>query len=112
MIDYTNFERIFGQLSPFPYNRTVIQEAESYRRSFEGALFIDKILAALGLSKGRAHAIPIALRSRVLMKCSSQSIPAEIRSDSPPAPRANHCLGEHRDTPQAFHSLLPSPRHR
>lgn len=52
MIDYTNFDRVFGQVSPFPYSRTVIQETESYRRSFEGALFIDKILGALGLTKG------------------------------------------------------------
>ncbi|KAH6653111.1 nuclear pore complex assembly-domain-containing protein [Truncatella angustata] len=54
MLDYTNFERVFGLLSPYPYNRTFIQEAESYRRSFEGALFIDNILAALGLSKARS----------------------------------------------------------
>lgn len=52
MIDYSNFERVFGPLNPFPYNRTFIQEAEGYRRSFEGALFIDRVLAALGLSKG------------------------------------------------------------
>ncbi|KAK6067159.1 nuclear pore assembly complex assembly domain-containing protein [Seiridium cupressi] len=53
MIDYGNFDRVFSPLNPFPYNRTFIQEAESYRRSFEGALFIDKVLAALGLQKVR-----------------------------------------------------------
>ncbi|KAF7536967.1 hypothetical protein G7054_g4126 [Neopestalotiopsis clavispora] len=53
MIDFGNFDRVFGPLSPFPYNRTFIQEAEGFRRSFEGALFIDKVLAALGLAKVR-----------------------------------------------------------
>ncbi|ETS73540.1 hypothetical protein PFICI_14486 [Pestalotiopsis fici W106-1] len=53
MIDFGNFDRVFGPLNPFPYDRTFIQEAEGFRRSFEGALFIDKILAALGLAKVR-----------------------------------------------------------
>ncbi|KAI1870306.1 uncharacterized protein JN550_005234 [Neoarthrinium moseri] len=54
MLDYGNFERVFGSLSPFPYNRTTIQEADSYRRSLDGALFLDRVLAALGLPKARA----------------------------------------------------------
>jgi hypothetical protein len=52
MIDYTNFDRVFGAPTPFPYNRSFIQEADVYRRDFEGALFIDRVLAALGHSKG------------------------------------------------------------
>ena len=44
MIDYSNYEKVFGSLGPFPYHRTYILEVESYRRSFEGALFIDRVL--------------------------------------------------------------------
>ncbi|KAI0127592.1 nuclear pore complex assembly-domain-containing protein [Xylariales sp. AK1849] len=53
MIDHSNFDRVFGSLNPFPYNRTFIQEADAYRRSFEGVLFIDRVLTALGHSKAR-----------------------------------------------------------
>jgi hypothetical protein len=53
MIDYSDFDRVFGTLHPFPYNRTSIQEVETYRRDFEGALFVDRVLAALGHSKGK-----------------------------------------------------------
>lgn len=55
MIDYSNFDRVFGSLNPYPYNRTFIQEADTYRRSFEGALFVDRVLAALGHSKGKRY---------------------------------------------------------
>lgn len=51
MLDFSNFERVFGSMTPFPYTRTFIQEAETNRRSFEGALFIDRVLSALGHSK-------------------------------------------------------------
>ncbi|KAI0148953.1 nuclear pore complex assembly-domain-containing protein [Pestalotiopsis sp. NC0098] len=53
MIDFGNFNEVFGRLSPSLYNQTFIQEAEANRRNFEGALFIDKVLAALGLAKVR-----------------------------------------------------------
>lgn len=55
MIDFGNFNEVFGRLSPSLYNQTFIQEAEANRRNFEGALFIDKVLAALGLAKGMMH---------------------------------------------------------
>ncbi|KAH8668761.1 nuclear pore complex assembly-domain-containing protein [Xylariales sp. PMI_506] len=58
MIDYSSFDRVFGALSPFPYNRNFIQEAEAHRRNFDGALFIDRVLAALGHSKARSHYPP------------------------------------------------------
>ncbi|ORY68346.1 nuclear pore complex assembly-domain-containing protein [Pseudomassariella vexata] len=51
MMDYSNFDRVFGSVDSFPYHRNFIQEAEVNRRSFDGALFIDRVLGALGLSK-------------------------------------------------------------
>jgi hypothetical protein len=53
MFDFSNFDQVFGSLEPFPYKRSFIQEAEANRRGFEGALFIDRVLAALGHAKGR-----------------------------------------------------------
>lgn len=52
MMDFARFERVFGPLEPFPYKRPFLQEAEARRKSFEGSLFIDRVLAALGLSQG------------------------------------------------------------
>lgn len=51
MIDYANFEQVFGPMSPFPYNRTVTLSIETARRSLEGSLFIDRILKTLNLEQ-------------------------------------------------------------
>ncbi|KAH9905606.1 nuclear pore complex assembly-domain-containing protein [Xylariomycetidae sp. FL2044] len=58
MSDFSHFERIFGTLSPFPYNRSSIQQAESARRSLDGALFIDRVLKALNLSEAASNYPP------------------------------------------------------
>jgi hypothetical protein len=52
MFDYNNFEHVFPTAAVFPYGRKSIQETETFRKSFNGALFIDRVLSALGLSKG------------------------------------------------------------
>ncbi|KAK8087717.1 hypothetical protein PG997_002678 [Apiospora hydei] len=51
MIDYTNFDRVFGSMDGFPYGRKALQEADNHRRTLGGVLFIDKVLAALGFAK-------------------------------------------------------------
>lgn len=50
MFDYKDFNHIFGNVAPFP-DRAFHQETESFRRSHEGILFIDRVLKALGVTK-------------------------------------------------------------
>lgn len=52
MIDCTKFHRVFGSMDNFPYGRKALQEADTHRRTLGGALFIDRVLAALGHAKG------------------------------------------------------------
>ncbi|KAL0936775.1 nuclear pore assembly complex assembly domain-containing protein [Colletotrichum truncatum] len=54
MFDYTNFDHVFGS-QQFPYDRKSIQEVETFRKSFNGALFIDRVLKALGLTKAKTY---------------------------------------------------------
>ncbi|KAI1407977.1 nuclear pore complex assembly-domain-containing protein [Hypoxylon sp. FL1857] len=58
MLDPTQFDRIFGSLDPFPYNRAFVQQLENSRRNLEGSLFIDRVLKALNLSKATGHYPP------------------------------------------------------
>ncbi|KAI1757714.1 nuclear pore complex assembly-domain-containing protein [Xylaria castorea] len=51
MMDYSQFDRVFGSVNPFPYSRTVIVSIEASRRSFEGSLFLDRVLKALNLGQ-------------------------------------------------------------
>lgn len=52
MMDYSQFDRVFGTLNPFPYSRTAIVSIEASRRNLEGSLFIDRVLKALNLGQG------------------------------------------------------------
>ncbi|KAI1291243.1 nuclear pore complex assembly-domain-containing protein [Xylaria venustula] len=57
--DYLSFSRTFGAfLDPFPYSRTVILSIEATRRSFDGSLFIDRVLTALNLRQAVSHYPP------------------------------------------------------
>ncbi|KAI0891011.1 nuclear pore complex assembly-domain-containing protein [Annulohypoxylon nitens] len=58
MLEPSQFDRIFGSLDPFPYNRSFTQNLEASRRSLEGFLFIDRVLKALNLSKATSHYPP------------------------------------------------------
>ncbi|KAI1207900.1 nuclear pore complex assembly-domain-containing protein [Annulohypoxylon truncatum] len=58
MLEPSQFDRIFGSLEPFPYNRAFVQHLEASRRSLEGFLFIDRVLKALNLSKATSHYPP------------------------------------------------------
>ncbi|KAK6213112.1 hypothetical protein QIS74_09114 [Colletotrichum tabaci] len=54
MFDYTNFDHVFGGQA-FPYDRKTIQEIDTSRKSLDGALFIDRVLKALGLTKAKTY---------------------------------------------------------
>lgn len=51
MFNYKDFDHVFGHVAPFP-DRTYFQETETFRRSLDGVLFIDRVLRALGVTKG------------------------------------------------------------
>ncbi|OHF02111.1 fungal specific transcription factor, partial [Colletotrichum orchidophilum] len=54
MFDYTNYDHVFGA-QQFPYDRKSVQEIDTYRKSLDGALFIDRVLKALGLTKAKTY---------------------------------------------------------
>ncbi|KAI0448176.1 nuclear pore complex assembly-domain-containing protein [Xylaria telfairii] len=58
MMDYSQFDLVFGALNPFPYSRTVIVSIEASRRNLEGSLFIDRVLKALNLGQAAKNYPP------------------------------------------------------
>ncbi|KAL2186291.1 hypothetical protein L209DRAFT_780302 [Thermothelomyces heterothallicus CBS 203.75] len=49
MLDFTQFSAAFPTDGPKPYDQNGIREIETFRKSFGGVLFIDRVLKALGL---------------------------------------------------------------
>ncbi|KAI0454609.1 nuclear pore complex assembly-domain-containing protein [Xylaria acuta] len=77
MMDYSQFDRVFGPVNPFPYSRTVILSIEAWRRSLEGSLFIDRVLKALNLGQVAKNYPPKnenALRQLHQHLCATNSI--------------------------------------
>ncbi|KAI1499107.1 nuclear pore complex assembly-domain-containing protein [Biscogniauxia marginata] len=77
MIDFSQFDRIFGSLNPFPYNRAFAQQVEASRKALEGSLFVDRVLNALNLPKACSNYPPKnenALRQLHEQICESNSI--------------------------------------
>lgn len=56
MFDYTNLHHVFTEGVANPYDRETQREIETSRKSFDGALFIDRVLRAVGITKGRCWA--------------------------------------------------------
>lgn len=52
MFDITNFVDVFPTEGELPYDRSAQADIETRRRSFDGSLFIDRVLKALGVAKG------------------------------------------------------------
>lgn len=53
MFNYTNLHHIFPAGLPNPYDRKTQQEIETSRKSLDGVLFIDRVLRAVGINKGK-----------------------------------------------------------
>lgn len=52
MFDYRRFHDVFpAEIQP-PYNRNLQNDIEKYRRSYDGVLFLDRVLKALGIANG------------------------------------------------------------
>lgn len=52
MFDYREFQQVFPAGAQLPYDRELQAEIENSRNIFGGVLFIDRVMNALGLSKG------------------------------------------------------------
>ena len=51
MIDHTQFHEVFKPDLGSPYDQDFVREVEVQRKSFNGVLFIDRVLKALGITK-------------------------------------------------------------
>lgn len=49
---YTEFEQVFDLSLKSPYDRKTCQDIEATRSNFDGMPFIDRVLKALGMTKG------------------------------------------------------------
>lgn len=52
MFSFTNFEDVFPSGAQLPYDKNLLQEIEQSRKNIDGSLFIDRVLKALGITKG------------------------------------------------------------
>lgn len=52
MLDITQLQQVFPPDLKSPYDRKTQHDIEAHRKSLDGILFIDRVLKALGISKG------------------------------------------------------------
>lgn len=81
MFDYKNFDHVFGHAAPLP-DRAYHQETEAFRRSFDGVLFIDRVLKALGITKGESRDAVSTTLTEVLRTAQQKYTPPGRRMPS------------------------------
>lgn len=57
MDDFDDFESVFGSNPNIAYDEETRRKVLQHRRSLDNELFIDRLLKALGVSKGRDHRV-------------------------------------------------------
>ncbi|KAK4111597.1 hypothetical protein N656DRAFT_711433 [Canariomyces notabilis] len=55
MLDFSQFSAAFPTDGPKPYDQNGVRVIETFRKSFDGVLFIDRVLKALGLGEGKPY---------------------------------------------------------
>ncbi|KAF5262640.1 hypothetical protein FOXYS1_6625 [Fusarium oxysporum] len=55
MFDYTNLHEVFAEGLANPYDRETQRDIEHSRKTFDGALFIDRVLRAVGITKAKIY---------------------------------------------------------
>ncbi|KAL6363980.1 hypothetical protein LRP88_03412 [Fusarium phalaenopsidis] len=55
MFDYANIHHVFSSEATNPYDRKAQSDIEACRKSFDGALFIDRVLRAVGITKAKIY---------------------------------------------------------
>jgi hypothetical protein len=51
MLDFSQFSAAFPTDGPKPYDQNGVREIETFRKTFDGILFIDRVLKALGVGE-------------------------------------------------------------
>lgn len=75
MLDFGNFDLVFGDLSPFPFTRQWAQQVEKKRKEYHGVLFLDRVLGALNIAKGEASSRVYSLYAPSSHPTASKSYP-------------------------------------
>jgi len=52
-LDYSQFHLVFPPDVHAPYDQLLVRDMESKRKNLGGVLFIDRVLRALGITKGK-----------------------------------------------------------
>ncbi|KAK4124628.1 hypothetical protein N657DRAFT_644873 [Parathielavia appendiculata] len=55
MLDLFQFNAAFPTDGPKPYDQNGVRQIETFRKTFDGILFIDRVLKALGVGEGKAY---------------------------------------------------------
>ncbi|KAF4453301.1 nuclear pore complex assembly protein [Fusarium austroafricanum] len=55
MFDYTNIHDVFAEGLTNPYDRDTQREIDTSRKNFDNALFIDRVLRAVGITKAKIY---------------------------------------------------------
>ncbi|KAK5995447.1 Protein ELYS [Cladobotryum mycophilum] len=55
MLDHTQFQKVFPAGVQMPYDRKLQHEIEARRKDMGGQLFIDRVMKALGITKGKLY---------------------------------------------------------
>ncbi|SPQ24713.1 de6f363f-de56-4e43-b58d-dd1de2182b55 [Thermothielavioides terrestris] len=55
MLDFSQFAAAFPTDGPKPYDQSGVREIETFRKTFDGVLFIDRVLKALGITESKAY---------------------------------------------------------
>ena len=53
MFDFTDFQQVFPAGTQLPYDKKLQTSIEAHRKGYDGTLFIDRVLKALGITKGQ-----------------------------------------------------------
>ncbi len=80
MADYSQFHAVFPLEGQKPYDTNGVREIETYRKSFHGVLFIDRVLRALGIGEGAPSSNPaLSLPALLTVPRCRKSIPPQGR---------------------------------
>ncbi|KAM7185276.1 protein ELYS [Rhypophila sp. PSN 637] len=55
MLDFSQFSNAFPTDGPNPYDQNGVRAIETFRKGFDGTLFIDRVLRALGIGQGKTY---------------------------------------------------------
>ncbi|KAM7204258.1 protein ELYS [Naviculisporaceae sp. PSN 640] len=55
MLDFNDFANCFPLEGPNPYDQNGVRSIETFRKGFDGVLFIDRVLRALGIGQGKTY---------------------------------------------------------